>query len=85
MDLKRLNNLYFKSLLIVRLKCLLLSLYVNIFLKFESLLIIFTLERNIKFVNTPTTKFVKQLFNGRQFFFLIDRSPKNLNRIVFDS
>ncbi len=41
---------------------------INIVLKFESLLIIFTLESNIKFVNTPRTKFVKQLFIIKQFF-----------------
>ena len=34
MDLKRLNHLYFKSSLDVRLKCLILSIYVNIFCKF---------------------------------------------------
>ena len=41
---------------------------INVVLKFESLLIIFMLESNIKFVNTPTTKFVKQLFIFKQYF-----------------
>ena len=35
---------------------------INAVLKFENLLKIFTLERSIKSVITPTTKFVKQLF-----------------------
>ena len=56
---------------------------INIVLKFESLLIIFTLESNIKSVITPTTKFVKQLFKVGNFF-LIDRCSKNLNSIVLD-
>ena len=38
---------------------------INMVLKFESLLIIFTLESNIKSVITPTTKFVKQLFQAK--------------------
>ena len=38
---------------------------INIVLKFESLVIIFMLESNIRTVITPTTKFVKQLFKAR--------------------